>query len=158
MSEAAHERLQWLKAWQRLREAGYSAQRAADILRVLRSTLYRWQKRVEERGLIGLEDGDRRSKRVRRPQWRSELAEADLKLREEHPGMGKEKLWKLLQREAGQLPSRRLGGSSSGRKQEVCLENHLEMGSPDENADWCAPTPCGSRRSTGRRNQGNWCR
>jgi transposase InsO family protein len=99
MSETARERLRWLKPWQRLREEGYSAQKAADILRVPRSTLYRWQKRVEKRGLIGLEDDDRRPKQVRRPQWSPELAEAVLELREAHPGMGKEKLWKLLQRE-----------------------------------------------------------
>jgi transposase InsO family protein len=99
MSETARERLRWLKPWQRLREEGYSAQKAADILQVPRSTLYRWQKRVEKRGLIGLEDDDRRPKQVRRPQWSPELAEAVLELREAHPGMGKEKLWKLLQRE-----------------------------------------------------------
>jgi transposase InsO family protein len=99
MSEAARQRLRWLKAWQRLRAEGYSGQKAADILRVPRSTLYRWNKRVEERGLMGLEDGDRRPKQVRRPQWSPELAEAVLKLREAHPGMGKEKLWVLLQRE-----------------------------------------------------------
>lgn len=99
MSEAARQRLWRLKAWQRLRAEGYSAQKAADILRVPRSTLYRWQKRVDQRGLIGLEDGDRRPKQVRRPQWSPELAEAVLKLRETHPGMGKEKLWKMLQRE-----------------------------------------------------------
>jgi putative transposase len=99
MSEPARERLRWLKAWQRLRVDGYSAQKAADILRVPRSTLYRWGKRVEVQGLIGLEDGDRRPKQVRRPQWSPELAEGVLKLREAHPGMGKEKLWKLLNRE-----------------------------------------------------------
>ena len=99
MSEAARQRLWRLKAWQRLRAEGYSAQKAADILRVPRSTLYRWQKRVDQRGLIGLEDGDRRPKQVRRPQWSPELAGAVLKLRETHPGMGKEKLWKMLQRE-----------------------------------------------------------
>jgi putative transposase len=99
MSEAARQRLRWLKAWQRLRTEGYSAQKAADILQFPRSTLYRWLKRVEERGLMGLEDGDRRPKQVRRPQWVPELAEAVLKLREAHPGMGKEKLWVLLQRE-----------------------------------------------------------
>jgi len=99
MSEPVRERLRWLKAWQRLRVDGYSAQKAADILRVPRSTLYRWEKRVEVQGLIGLEDGDRRPKQVRRPQWSPELAEGVLKLREAHPGMGKEKLWKLLNRE-----------------------------------------------------------
>ncbi len=99
MSEAARQRLWRLKAWQRLRAEGYSAQRAADILRVPRSTLYRWQKKVDQKGLIGLEDGNRRPKQVRRPQWSPELAEAVLKLREAHPGTGKEKLWKMLQRE-----------------------------------------------------------
>jgi len=99
MSEEARQRLMWLNAWQRLRAEGFSAQKAAGILRLPRSTLYRWQKRVEERGLIGLEDGDRRPKRVRRPQWSPELAEAVLRLREAQPGMGKEKLWKLLDRE-----------------------------------------------------------
>jgi len=98
MSEDARQRLWRLKAWQRLRAEGYVAQRAAEILRVPRSTLYRWQQRVEQKGLIGLEDGDRRPKRVRRPQWSPELAEAVLQLREAHPGMGKEKIWKILAR------------------------------------------------------------
>ena len=98
MSETARQRLWRLKAWQRLRAEGYTAQKAADILRVPRSTLYRWQ-RAAAKGLIGLEDGDRRPKLVRRPQWSPELAEAVLKLREDHPGMGKEKLWKILGRE-----------------------------------------------------------
>ena len=42
MSEAGRQRLRWLNAWQRLRAEGYSAQKAADILRLPRSTLYRW--------------------------------------------------------------------------------------------------------------------
>lgn len=99
MSETGRQRLWRLKVWQRLRAEGFCAQKAADILKVPRSTLYRWQKKVDQRGLIGLEDGDRRPKRVRRPQWSPELAEAVLALREAHPGMGKEKLWVLLQRE-----------------------------------------------------------
>ncbi|MEA1977104.1 MAG: helix-turn-helix domain-containing protein, partial [Chloroflexota bacterium] len=77
---AARQRLRRLNIWQRLRAEGFSAKKAADILRLPRSTLYRWQKRVEERGLIGQEDGDRRPKRVRRPQWSPELAEAGLRL------------------------------------------------------------------------------
>ncbi|MGA9190892.1 MAG: integrase core domain-containing protein [Anaerolineales bacterium] len=99
MSENGRQRLWRLKAWERLRAEGFCAQKAADILKVPRSTLYRWQKRVDQRGLIGLEDGDRRPKRVRRPQWSPELAEAVLALRERHPGMGKEKLWVLLRRQ-----------------------------------------------------------
>lgn len=109
MSDEARDRLRWLKAWQRLRSEGYSAQKAADILRLPRSTLYRWQEKLEKRGLIGLEDGDRRPKRVRKPQWSPELAEAVRRLREEHPGMGKEKLWVLLQREGTQTSISTIG-------------------------------------------------
>jgi len=99
MSDAARYRLRWLKAWQRLRAEGYSAQKAADLLHMPRSTIYRWQKQVDERGLMGLEDGDRRPKRVRRPQWSPELAQAVLELREAHAWMGKEKIWKMLGRQ-----------------------------------------------------------
>jgi hypothetical protein len=56
--------------------------------------MVRWQKPVGKRGLIGLEEGDQRPYQVRRPQWNPETAEAVLRLREAHPGMGKEKLWK----------------------------------------------------------------
>lgn len=98
LSHLAQQRLQWLKTWQRLRAEGFTATKAAEVVELPRSTLYRWQKRLEEQGLRGLEDGDRRPKHVRRPQWSPELAEAVLSLREEYPGMGKEKLRKLLSR------------------------------------------------------------
>ena len=96
VSSVAHQRLQWLNTWQRLRAEGYSAAKAAELVRLPRSTLYRWQKRLAEQGAGGLEDGDRRPKNVRRPQWSPELAEAVLTLREAYPHMGKAKLWKLL--------------------------------------------------------------
>jgi putative transposase len=96
LSHLAQQRLQWLKTWQRLRREGFTAQKAAEVLQMPRSTLYRWQKRVEEQGLRGLEDGDRRPQHVRQPQWSPEVAEAVLSLREAYPRMGKEKLRKLL--------------------------------------------------------------
>lgn len=57
LSLKAHQRLYLLKTWQRLRAEGFSGQKAAEILRLPRSTLYRWQKRLKEQGLSGLEDG-----------------------------------------------------------------------------------------------------
>lgn len=76
LSHIGHQRLEWLKVWKRLRQEGYCAGQAADIIRIPRATLYRWQKRLDERGLIGLEDRDRRPKHVRKPQWSPELAES----------------------------------------------------------------------------------
>ena len=108
LSQKAHQRLYRLKTWQRLRSEGYSGQRAAELLRLPRSTLYRWQKRLKEKGLSGLEDGDHRPKQVRRPQWGAELAEAVLRIREAYPMMGKEKLQILLAREGVQTSASRI--------------------------------------------------
>jgi len=49
LTNKAKARLQALTAWQALRKAGYSAQRASLELGVSRATLYRWQKRLLER-------------------------------------------------------------------------------------------------------------
>ena len=109
LSLKAHQRLYLLKTWQRLRAEGFSGQKAAEILRLPRSTLYRWQERLKEQGLSGLEDGDRRPKQVRRPQWSPELVEAVLRLREAYPWLGKEKLWKMLGREGIQTSASTIG-------------------------------------------------
>ncbi len=99
LSAKAHERLRWLKAWQRLRGRGFSAGEAAEILKVPRSTLYRWQQRVEAKGLRGLEDGDRRPMRTRGRTWSVELVLAVQRVREQYPRWGKDKLVVLLERE-----------------------------------------------------------
>jgi transposase InsO family protein len=99
ISQKGHMRLYWLKTWHRMRAEGISGQKAAEIIGIPRSTLYRWQKRLTEQGVQGLEDGDRRPKQRRRPQWSLDLTKAVLRLREAHPAMGKEKLNILLSRE-----------------------------------------------------------
>ncbi len=96
-------------AWQALREAGYSAGQASRKLGVARSTLYRWQKRLKERNLRGLEDASRRPKRLRMVSWSPELIETVLELREQYPRWGKEKLWVLLGREDWQISASTVG-------------------------------------------------
>ena len=86
-------------AWQSMREAGYSGKQASQKLGVARSTVYRWQKRLRERNLRGLEDDSRRPKRLRTVSWQPELIETVLDLREMYPRWGKEKLCVLLERE-----------------------------------------------------------
>ena len=109
LGPAAHNRLRWLKAWQRLRQRGSSGQAAAEILRLPRATLYRWQRRLEHEGLKGLEERSRRPKRVRRPQWSPELAQAVLRLREQYPAWGKETLQVLLEREGWKTSASTVG-------------------------------------------------
>jgi putative transposase len=61
-----------------------------------RSTVYDWLKRYERQGMHGLGDRSRRPRRVRQPTWSKDLEQAVLKLREEHPRWGKDKLAVLL--------------------------------------------------------------
>ena len=96
----AKSRYQTLIAWQAMREAGMSATLASRKLGESRSTLYRWQKRVREHGLSGLEQNSRRPKRLRTVSWAPELIETVLELREQYPRWGKEKLCVLLGRES----------------------------------------------------------
>src|SRR3990170_2841087 len=102
LSPKAWERLRWLKAWRALRERGLTAQQAAETLHLPRSSLYRWEGRLKANGAPGLEEGSRRPKRLRRPQWSPELAQAVLRVREEYPAWGKEVLQVLVAREGWQ--------------------------------------------------------
>ena len=57
ISSTAAVRLKLLEQWRAIRAEGATAARAADILR---ANLYRWEARLRERGLRGLEPGSRR--------------------------------------------------------------------------------------------------
>jgi putative transposase len=96
LSARAVDRLRWLKAWRALRQRGLTSQGAAQALRLPRSTLYRWERRMKAEGLRGLEDRKRRPKRVRQRQWGAELALQVRRLRESCHGWGKDKLAPLL--------------------------------------------------------------
>jgi putative transposase len=64
-----------------------------------RSTVYDWLRRHERAGIRGLEDRSRRPHNVRQPTWTKALEQAVLKLREEHPRWGKDKLVVLLRQQ-----------------------------------------------------------
>jgi putative transposase len=61
-----------------------------------RSTVYDWLKRQARDGTRGLDQRSRRPHHVRQPTWSKDLEQAVLKLREEHPRWGKDKLVVLL--------------------------------------------------------------
>jgi len=96
LSAKAAGRLRWLKAWRALTKCGLSSQDAAEALRLPRSTLYRWERRLKAEGLRGLEDRSRRPRRIRQRQWGAELAMEVRRLRESCHGWGKDKLAPLL--------------------------------------------------------------
>ena len=78
LSSQAKIRLQTLRAWEALREAGYSADQASRKIGAARATVYRWQKRLRERNIRGLEEDSRRPRRLRTVSWEPALIEAVL--------------------------------------------------------------------------------
>jgi putative transposase len=122
----ARYRLQTLTAWQALREAGLRADQACQKLGVARATAYRWQKRLQERNLRGLEEDSRRPKRLRTVSWAPELIETVLELREQYPRWGKEKLCVLLDRESWQISVSTVGRILSYLKQRGLVHDPLK--------------------------------
>lgn len=98
VSAAADARMQKLKIWETLKHKGVREAEITPLLRVSRSTLYRWKKRLRDKGPRGLEEKSRRPHRIRKPAWSEELAGQVLSLREEYPSWGKDKLVVLLSR------------------------------------------------------------
>jgi len=109
VSAEADQRMQKLRLWRILKAKGLGDQEIVSLLRVSRATLYRWARRLKEKGPKGLEEMSRRPHRIRKPCWRTETAEAVLRLREEYPGWGRDKLTVLLKREGLALSSSTVG-------------------------------------------------
>ena len=126
INEQARNRLRLLSAWEALREAGIKGGVAASTLGISRATLYRWQARVRQSGVHGLEEKSRRPKHVRQRQWK--LNELDLvrELRVLYPHWGKEKLAVMAAREGV-----RLSVSTTGRMLQY-LKQRGELPSPTE--------------------------
>ena len=109
LSDRAKEHWRYLSCWQALRKRGLSSAAASEAVGVSRSTLYRWQRSLKEEGPRGLDARSRRPRRRRQPTWSPELADAVLKLREQYPRWGKDKLVVLLGREGWQVSTSMVG-------------------------------------------------
>ena len=95
----AQQRLLFLRLWKALMVAGISSMKASQLMGIPRSTLYRWKKRLAEKGPRGLEDGSRRPKHLRCPHWGYKLVDTICELRQLYPCWGKNKLKVMLERE-----------------------------------------------------------
>lgn len=109
LSEQAKYRLRMVMAWQALRQQGFVGGKAAEVLGLSRATLYRWQGRLESKGLKGLEEHSRRPKRVRQRQWGVKEITVIQELRALYPRWGKEKLAVLARREGENLSVSTIG-------------------------------------------------
>lgn len=97
LSRKARQRLKWFDYY---RSRGYNARLTCRYFGISPQTFYRWKRRYNPKHLESLEDRTHRPRHLRQPTYSVALVEAVLKLREEYPRWGKDKLVVLL-REKG---------------------------------------------------------
>lgn len=87
------------------------------------STFYKWLRRYQRLGPAGLEERSRRPRRVRQPSWGHGLVQAVQRLRERHPGWGKDKLAPMLQAVGWDCSTSKVGRIIAAlKKQGVLIE------------------------------------
>jgi len=106
ISKAAIQRLKWFDYY------NYHSQNARLTCRyfgISAQTFYRWKRRYDPRNLKTLETRSHRPKHLRQPAAPPELVEAVLKLREQYPCWGKDKLVVLLREQGFQVSTSMVG-------------------------------------------------
>lgn len=93
LSKEASHRLKWFDYYA---SHGNNARLTCRHFDISPQTFYRWKRRYDPRHPDSLEGHSHRPRRVRQPTYSIELVEAVLKLREEYPRWGKDKLVVLL--------------------------------------------------------------
>ena len=85
------------------------------------STFYTWRRRYQQSGAAGLEERSRRPQHVRQPSWGHELVGAVHRLRERHPGWGKDKLAPLLRTAGWECSTSKVGRILAALKEQAVL-------------------------------------
>jgi transposase InsO family protein len=106
LSREANKRLKWFDYYQ---SHNNNARLTCRYFGISHQTFYRWKKRYDPRHLESLEDRSHRPRRVRQPTYSVELVEAVVKLREEYPRWGKDKLVIFLRKEGYQASASTVG-------------------------------------------------
>ena len=96
LSKKARQRLKWFDYYN---SHNHNARLTCRHFDVSPQTFYRWKKRYNPRYPASLEERSHRPQHLRQPTYPLELATAVLKLREQYPRWGKDKLVILLHRE-----------------------------------------------------------
>jgi len=96
LSREARQRLKWFDYYN---SHGHNARLTCRYFGISPQTFYRWKGRYDPKHIESLEDLPHRPRHLRQPAYSVELVEAVLRLREEYPRWGKDKLVILLRRE-----------------------------------------------------------
>jgi transposase InsO family protein len=94
LSRKARQRLKWFDYYD---SHGRNARLTCRHFDISPQTFYRWKRRYNRKDLASLEDRSHRPCHVRQPTYSVELVEVVLRLREEYPRWGKDKLAVLLE-------------------------------------------------------------
>src|SRR3972149_946092 len=106
LSRKARQRLKWFDYYH---SRGHNPRLTCRHFDISPKTFYRWKRRYNHRCLDSLEDCSHRPSHVRQPTYSVELIEAVLKLREEYPRWGKDKLVVFLQEEGYKVSASAVG-------------------------------------------------
>ena len=109
IAELSHEASRRLKWFDYYEAHGRNASLTCRYFGISPQTFYRWKRRYNQKNLTSLEDRSHRPWRVRRPTWTEEQVAAVLKIREEYPRWGKDKLSVLLGKQGYTLSSSMVG-------------------------------------------------
>ncbi|MCZ7405567.1 MAG: integrase core domain-containing protein [Candidatus Methanoperedens sp.] len=96
LSRKARQRLKWFDYYN---SHNHNARLTCRYFGISPQTFYRWKERYEPKHIESLEDLSHRPRHLRQPAYSVELIGAVLRLREEYPRWGKDKLVILLRRE-----------------------------------------------------------
>lgn len=106
LSRAAKQHLAWLDYY---RTHGRNAALTCRYFGISRQTFYRWQRRFDPHALTTLEPRSHRPHHVRQPTWSRDVVQAVVRLREQYPRWGKDKLVVLLRRQGGSCSTSMVG-------------------------------------------------
>lgn len=106
VSKEAQHRVKWFAYYQ---AHDCNARLTCRYFGISSQTFYRWKRRYSPEKLETLEAHSHVAKHLRQPTWSPEMANAVLKLREENPRWGKEKLAPLLREQGYQISTSRVG-------------------------------------------------
>jgi putative transposase len=109
IGDVSHEAIKRLKWFDYHYTHGKNARLTCRYFGITPDTFYKWKRRYRPSDLKTLEEHSHRPKRVRKPTWSLEQVQAVLKIREEHPRWGKEKLTNLLEENGIKLSASMVG-------------------------------------------------
>lgn len=125
-SKKARQRLKWLDYYN---SHNHNARLTCRHFDISPQTFYRWKRRYNPKHLESLEERSHRPQHVRQPTYSTELVQAVLKLREEYPRWGKDKLAVLLREEGVSCSASTVGRIIRGLKERGVLKepvpNHI---------------------------------